>query len=362
MSNSLNVSHRVEDFNPFVVFGASKSGTTWIQRILDSHPQVRCQFQVPIFPLLGSRPELWHQSVVVYDAKQSPFLGVFKDKHAEDRYNITHKFIKQIGLLHRDYVNNIVNGMDSEHKELILTLYRNITRRVVQEILCDTNTNEKSIFGTKAYTDLDLLFEVFPQAKLIHIVRDGRDVCVSKRFHTIRRKRFYLGDERGRALRILNSWRPTRLAIFHLRRRVGWFGEKWFRTPGEEGPLFHPNALTQFAMDWKLIVRYLLEHQNTYPNNCIMVRYENLLTETESQLKQMLMFLDADSSNRIVSELIEKTSFSKLQGSSQTSFFRKGQSGDWRNYFTPSDVELFKELAGDLLLELGYESSNDWTL
>lgn len=40
--------------------------------------------------------------------------------------------------------------------------------------------------------------------------------------------------------------------------------------------------------------------------------------------------------------------------------FRKGVSGDWRNHFSPKVKEAFKETAGQLLIELGYEDSLDW--
>ena len=35
--------------------------------------------------------------------------------------------------------------------------------------------------------------------------------------------------------------------------------------------------------------------------------------------------------------------------------FRKGQIRGWKNHFAPSHIAEFKELAGFLLIELGYE-------
>jgi hypothetical protein len=40
--------------------------------------------------------------------------------------------------------------------------------------------------------------------------------------------------------------------------------------------------------------------------------------------------------------------------------FRQGGSGNWRAVFTPRHVEAFKRVAGNLLMELGYETTNDW--
>jgi hypothetical protein len=43
-----------------------------------------------------------------------------------------------------------------------------------------------------------------------------------------------------------------------------------------------------------------------------------------------------------------------------TNTFRKGTSGDWRNHFTAAHTAAFKEVAGPLLIELGYEKDLDW--
>lgn len=40
--------------------------------------------------------------------------------------------------------------------------------------------------------------------------------------------------------------------------------------------------------------------------------------------------------------------------------FRSGKTGGWREHFTEEHKKLFKDVAGDLLVRLGYEQSNDW--
>lgn len=40
--------------------------------------------------------------------------------------------------------------------------------------------------------------------------------------------------------------------------------------------------------------------------------------------------------------------------------FRLGKTGGWKEYFTEEHKKLFKDVAGDLLVRLGYEKSNDW--
>jgi hypothetical protein len=40
--------------------------------------------------------------------------------------------------------------------------------------------------------------------------------------------------------------------------------------------------------------------------------------------------------------------------------FRKGEVGGWIAKFSPENKQLFNDVAGDLLIQLGYEQSNDW--
>lgn len=40
--------------------------------------------------------------------------------------------------------------------------------------------------------------------------------------------------------------------------------------------------------------------------------------------------------------------------------FRSGKTGEWRKHFTEEHKKIFKEVAGDLLVRLGYERDNDW--
>jgi len=40
--------------------------------------------------------------------------------------------------------------------------------------------------------------------------------------------------------------------------------------------------------------------------------------------------------------------------------FRSGKTGEWKKHFTDEHKRIFKEVAGDLLVKLGYEKNSDW--
>ena len=40
--------------------------------------------------------------------------------------------------------------------------------------------------------------------------------------------------------------------------------------------------------------------------------------------------------------------------------FRSGRTGNWKEFFTEEHKKLFKEVAGNLVVKLGYEENNNW--
>jgi len=171
---------------------------------------------------------------------------------------------------------------------------------------------------------------------------------------------YYHGDETTKWLHRCNSSSTGRRITRKLHQKTGWLGESHYKNTDSK-PLFGKGALSKFAGDWALIMEYILEWQAKRSDQILMVRYENLKTTPETEIKKVLDFIDADASSEIITEMIAQNSFSKLKkAEGGKSFFRKGVVGDWRNHFTPADIQLFKQLTGDLLVRLNYETHTDW--
>jgi len=56
--------------------------------------------------------------------------------------------------------------------------------------------------------------------------------------------------------------------------------------------------------------------------------------------------------------ILESLESSINPGKSPT--FRSGKTGEWKKHFTSEHKKIFKDVAGDLLVKLGYEQDNDW--
>ncbi len=345
-------------FSPFIVFGASKSGTTWLQKSLDAHPEVRCHFQLPVFFFKDGSRALARPGRAVFSKLESPFRELFEGED-EQRYWVRLRYFQQL----RPALEQLKAAVGSRFPEaahpayldeVLLETYRALGRHFLQDV------PGKKCYGTKATTDLDFFFELYPRGKVIGIVRDGRDVAVSKRFHMQRRGAFYHGDEKKRWLYLLNHYRPTRLLVGLLQKHLGWFGETHYHKYTAENMRFVPAALQKFAADWKLSVEYLLSFVKKYPEQLLVVRYEDMRQDQEKVLEKIFSFLDVSRDEKTIAAIADATDIKKMRKSDSDSFFRKGVAGDWKNYFTGQDKALFKKIAGDLLIALNYAESDNW--
>jgi hypothetical protein len=98
-----------------------------------------------------------------------------------------------------------------------------------------------------------------------------------------------------------------------------------------------------------------LEQKNT-----MCLRFEDLINNRDATLNSMLDEVESTGyripipREKALSILVEAIQPKK----SHT--FRSGKTGGWREFFADEHKKLFKDVAGDLLVKLGYEKNNDW--
>jgi hypothetical protein len=92
----------------------------------------------------------------------------------------------------------------------------------------------------------------------------------------------------------------------------------------------------------------------------LCLRFEDLVDHREATLNAMLAEVEKTGypiptpREKALSVLVESIQPRK----SHT--FRSGKTGGWREHFSDEHKKLFKDVAGDLLVRLGYEKDNDW--
>ena len=307
----------------FFVVGQQKSGTTWLMRILDSHPEILCRGEGRFF---GAE---WRQkSIRRIDARRPP----------SSLYNsvLDAKYL-------RLWVERSVWSREGDADEHLA----NLTRMAIDYFLLgELARSGKRLVGDKSPLlvpeTIEEISAIYPEARVVHIIRDGRDAAVSALHHSWNFGKKGKNDEVS-AKREAYREDPDRML-----------------NSGES--VFAGNSLARMAAEWAARVgRTVEDGPALLGENYAEVRYEDLLARPEAEVRRLLEFLGADADDETVRRCVNAASFEKLSRGRErgeedpSSFFRKGVAGDWRNTFTEQDRRVFEQAAGDLLAQLGYE-------
>jgi LPS sulfotransferase NodH len=298
----------------FFIFGHARSGTTLLTRLVRLHPEVHCNYQAHFFtrrPLLKS---------LVNTPEAEEWLA-----RKSNRWN---------------------HGRD-----LSVVMLRAAADFVMER---EAVTEGKRIVGDKSPLSNILgqavreVAAVYPDAKLIYIVRDGRDVLVSERFRNFVEESKFLGAEDRR---ILSDLRKDQAA---------------FAAAGRS--LFTESFIRRMSGAWATDLSEVESEGNRlYPGSFFTLRYEDLLGDAWRELAKVWDFLGANpeanpSLDAVRTEMASNPDeeWQSRRNEDIASFLVKGQAGSWRTLFTPSDKDLFKQVAGNALVKWGYEPNNDW--
>ena len=89
------------------------------------------------------------------------------------------------------------------------------------------------------------------------------------------------------------------------------------------------------------------------------IHFEDLIHERIGTLKYIIEHFLVRAPLRTPRNLLLKYLENSINPSKSPTF-RSGKTGEWKKHFTGEHKKIFKEVAGDLLIQLGYEKDNDW--
>jgi hypothetical protein len=316
----------------FFLVGLAKSGTTWLMKTLDAHPEVLCKGEGRFFG-----EEYRREVLAQTQTKQQP----------SSLYN---------ALLGSEYlrlwIERSVWSRDGDPDEHIRDLVRLATDYFLTEELAKSG---KKVVGDKTPLlgpkFVEEIHEIYPEARVIHIIRDGRDQAVS-----------FMHQQGNRAKR----GRTHRLSPEELARSEAYRRSPRELAEGGEG-MFAEKTLRKTAQNWALRVGQAIEDGPAlFGDRYTEVRYEDLLVRPNEEVERLLGFLGVDTDQMLVEHCVSSASFEKLSRGRKrgeedpSSFYRKGVAGDWKYLFDECDRQIYKEEAGELLIRLGYENNGGW--
>jgi hypothetical protein len=279
------------------IFGSSRSGSTWLLRMLSELRGV-----VPIDdPHLGHHLGVWRPIPLAWAAcEDPPELTTLLDlKAAEPGYLFAER--------HRD-------AWWEPLRELIRARFE------AQGAECAGGGGRANYVVKEPGSHVaPLLAELFPRSKVIFLLRDGRDV--------------------------VDSWLDA-------------YSEGSWAIPGgafavaAEGRLALIRWLSAVWAYRSRAVRAAYEDRPEQDR--ILIRYEQLRGETVETMEDVCRVLELDP--RPVPEVVERHRFERVPGSDRGPgrAVRQAAPGGWRDTLSPAEQAAMHEVMGDALEEFGY--------
>lgn len=270
------------DAGPIFVVGHMRSGTTWVFDLLEAHSQVAGLFESLIFTSSGVAPLL-------------------RDVHWQPDRN-EEIFGRVLGL------GQIVG------REQALEDVRALCDRWLGGVLEPQHRFivEKAPADTLA---VETVARLYPDASIVHVLRDGRDVAVS-----------------------------TAAA------RSSWARRDHLAEPGQP----QSRRLWGIGLGWARRVETLRHQGMNLSLPFHEVRYEDLHAAPRDTLADLYSFCGIPYDDALLSDVLERTSFSSHEDRGEHRFRRHGQVGDWREQWSRWEQLLFSAAAGEALEATGY--------
>lgn len=152
---------------------------------------------------------------------------------------------------------------------------------------------------------LDRIKETIPNALIVHVIRDGRDVALSTE-------------------------------------RLGWIRRLRFDSL--------PNVMA-CAMHWEWMVNRGRAAGRRLGRDYMEVRFERLVNEPQSALTELAAFMEHDLDYDQIRLRSRRRPNSSFRSEEKTDFNPVER---WRRHMTPGDLETMEQLVGGTLTELGY--------
>ena len=298
----------------FFIFGHARSGTTLLMRLVRLHPEVYCNYQAHFF----TRQPLLKSLVNTPDAEEWLARKSNRWNQGRDLSPLVLRAAADV-ILERD------------------------AARAGKMIVGDKSPSS-TIHG-QAVRDMHA---VYPDAKLVYIVRDGRDVLVSERFRNfVEESKFLTAEDKH----IIEDLRKDQTQFTNGTRSI--FTETFIR---------------RVAKGWVAnLTETEDEGRRLFGRNYFGLRYEDLLNRPFDEMSKLWKFLGI----KKISESLEKEITAEMTSNPDeewqaqrngdiSSFLPKGQAGNWGRLFTARDKAVFKEIAGEMLVKWNCEKDLNW--
>ncbi len=279
---------------PVFLIGSPRSGTTLLHQMFDHHPAFALPFE--------------SKYIVIFNNNLHEF-GDLNDVKNREAMIVSIEMFMRNAWLERDHDEWIPGLIDAApqlaasapptYAGVIETVYTYFAKQRNQPRWGDKMATFRRCMPT--------IMELFPDAKIVHIIRDGRDVA--------------------------SSLLPLS---------------------------FGPNSAYVAAKKWRNFIEHGLQYASEHPNHVYTLRYEDLIDNPEKYLREICDFVEEPFTEEMLN--FHKSGTTRVPRKAihgqLNKPVNKERTARWKRDLTPSQVRVFEAVAGPLLDRLGYEVVN----
>lgn len=260
--------------------GYPKSGTNWLCNILNLHPHIACHGEFHF--------EYLHQAFKNTLDKKFWLLAQEPDIFRKEYFKFLRNLVKAYCFQVKDKEN-------------------------IKVVIDRTPQNIASTF--------------VPGSKYLYLTRDGRDVLVSWTYHCLRLKI----DAHPYIKSLMNTFDKD-LDFFEDKKNELLNNKSWVKNVARSWNKQLVKDFTHMEKADKGKIKY----------NYYRIKYEDLHSNTDKIRKEIYAFLGVDASAAKKLTKLTKAGFANRK-TDNSSFYRSGKTGKWRNYFTKEQHQWFIE-------------------
>jgi len=286
--------------NPFVfIVGCPRSGTTLLLRMVNAHPQIAI---IPEIGWIARRYE--NRDGLTPEGLVTPaFIQHLSEKGGLGRY-------ARLPMSRQELEDLLASGRPLSYAKLITLFFDRYGE-----------ARGKALVGNKTVDyvlSIPTLHSLWPHAKFVHLIRDGRDVCLSA-----------------------ISWRKASKLVSRF--------ATWSEDP-----------VSTAAVWWEWQVRLGREAGSSLGDELYYeIRYESLVAHPMEECAALCAFLGVAYDGAMLRFHEGRTKTDPGLGAKHAWLPPTPGLRDWRSQMPLEDVERFEAVAGDLLDELGYPRGAD---
>jgi hypothetical protein len=285
------------------IFGSSRSGSTWLLRMLSAVDGVAAIDD----PHLGHHLGVWRPISLAWATAEHPpdLTTLDRVKHDKDSYFFSDRYRDAWAPALRAL---IADRFDAQARDL--SAGRDGVGREPLVVVKEPGSHVA-----------DLLVSLFPGSRLVFLLRDGRDVVDS--WLAAYRKGSWALDEG--AFPVTDAGRKS---------LVRWQSAVWsFRTDVVQ----------------QVFARHPADRR-------VLVRYEDLVADPARELARICTYLDIDATADRLADVAAEHAYAAVPRSEKgdTKEIRSATPGGWRDNLTPAEHDVMHEVMGHQLAALGY--------